>query len=39
LVKLWAIGVEESSEAGKSAGSVSKKSKRKSKKEERFAPY
>lgn len=39
LVKLWAIGGGEGAEAGKSAGSVSKKSKRKSKKEERFAPY
>jgi WD40 repeat protein len=40
-VRLWAIGGgEESVEVGKSAGHVSKKAKRKGKKEsERFAPY
>jgi hypothetical protein len=40
LVKLWAIGGGDSGDAGKGAGSVSKKAKRKGKKEsERFAPY
>jgi hypothetical protein len=39
LVKLWAIVDGESGDAGKGAASVSKKAKRKSKKEERFAPY
>jgi hypothetical protein len=41
MVRLWAIGGGgESAEVGKSAGHVSKKAKRKGKKEsERFAPY
>lgn len=40
LVKLWAIVEGEAVDAGKAAGSVSKKAKRKGKKEgERFAPY
>ena len=40
MVKLWAITAGEGVDAGKGAGSVSKKAKRKGKKEsERFAPY
>jgi hypothetical protein len=40
MVRLWAIGAGEGTESAKGAGSVSKKAKRKGKKEsERFAPY
>lgn len=40
MVRLWAIGGGEGADAGKGPGSVSKKAKRKGKKEsERFAPY